>query len=162
MEADSRCYSIRTKICIIIVAIIARKNTRTAKYIQCWRKNMKNKYNALKCTVGGIEFDSRKEARRYQELLLLEKAGHIQNLKRQVKYVLIPSQYRVTERYGKNGQRLKDKKILLEREVSYVADFVYEIKGNDIVEDTKGIKTKDYIIKRKLMLFVHGIRVREV
>jgi hypothetical protein len=123
---------------------------------------MKNKYKALKCTVGNETFDSRKEARRYQELTLLERAGHIQNLQRQVKYVLIPSQYKVYERYGKNGQRLKDRKQLLERECSYIADFVYEINGNVIVEDTKGMKTKDYVIKRKLMLWVHGIRVKEV
>lgn len=123
---------------------------------------MKNKYKALKCTVGNETFDSRKEARRYQELTLLERAGHIQNLQRQVKYVLIPSQYKVYERYGKNGQRLKDRKQLLERECSYIADFVYEINGNVIVEDTKGMKTKDYVIKRKLMLYVHGIRVKEV
>ena len=123
---------------------------------------MKNKYKALKCTVSGIEFDSRKEARRYQELLLLERAGHIQNIKRQVKYVLIPSQYKVCERYGKNGRKLRDKKELLEREVSYIADFVYEINGNEIVEDTKGMRTKDYVIKRKLMLYIHGIRIREV
>jgi hypothetical protein len=121
-----------------------------------------SKYNSIKTVVGGIEFDSRKEARRYQELLLLEKAGHIQNLKWQVKYVLIPSQYKVYERYGKNGRRLKDRKILLEREVSYIADFEYEIDGRTIVEDTKGMTTKDYIIKRKLMLYVHGIRVKEV
>ena len=123
---------------------------------------MKNKYKALKCSANGITFDSRKEMRRYQELSLLERAGHITNLQRQVKYVLIPSQYKVYERYGKNGQRLKDKKQLLERECSYIADFVYEINGNVIVEDTKGMKTKDYIIKRKLMLYIHGIRVKEV
>jgi hypothetical protein len=123
---------------------------------------MKNKYKALKCTVGNEVFDSRKEARRYQELTLLERAGHIQNLRRQVKYVLIPSQYKLYERYGKNCRKLRDKKELLEREVSYIADFVYEINGNKIVEDTKGMKTKDYIIKRKLMLWVHGIRVKEV
>lgn len=123
---------------------------------------MKNKYQALKCNVNGIEFDSRKEARRYQELLLLQRAKAISNLRMQVKYVLIPAQYETYERYGKNGQRLKDGKRLLEKECSYIADFVYEENGNEIVEDTKGIKTTDYIIKRKLMLFIHGIRVKEV
>lgn len=123
---------------------------------------MRNKYKAIKTTINGIEFDSRKEARRYQDLLLLQRAGVIKKLERQVKFVLIPTQYETTVRYGKKGQRLKDKQKLLEKECSYVADFVYEENGKKIVEDTKGIKTKDYIIKRKLMLHVHGIRIREV
>ena len=121
-----------------------------------------NKYYATKCEYNGEQFDSRREMRRFQELLILERAGHLTNLKRQIKYVLIPSQYKVYERYGKNGQRLKDKKELLEREVSYIADFVYEMDGKTIIEDTKGVQTKDYIIKRKLMLFVHGIKIKEV
>ena len=122
----------------------------------------RNKYQAIKCTLNGIEFDSRKEARRYHELLILKRAGVIQNLKTQVRYTLIPSQYETFERYGKKGQKLKDGKRLLEKECSYVADFVYEEDGKEIVEDTKGVKTKDYIIKRKLMLYIHGIRVKEV
>lgn len=123
---------------------------------------MRNKYQAIKTCVGGIEFDSRKEARRYQELLLLERAGVISSLRRQVKYILIPSQYETLERYGKNGQRLKDGQKLIEKECAYIADFVYIENGNEIVEDTKGVKTKDYIIKRKLLLWVHGIRIKEV
>lgn len=123
---------------------------------------MRNKYYNKKTCVNGIEFDSRKEARRYQELLLLQKAGVIQDLKMQVKYILIPSQYETVERYGKSGQKLKDGQKLLEKECSYIADFVYTEDGKEIVEDTKGIKTKDYIIKRKLMLWIHGIRVKEV
>ena len=122
----------------------------------------RNKYQAIKTYVNGIEFDSRKEARRYQELLLLERAGVILNLKRQVSYILIPAQYETYERYGKKGQRLKDGQRLLEKECSYIADFVYEENGKTIVEDTKGVKTKDYIIKRKLMLYTHGIRIKEV
>lgn len=123
---------------------------------------MRNKYQAIKTVVNGIEFDSRKEARRYQELLLLQRAGVIQDLKMQVKYILIPAQYETYERYGKNGQRLKDGQRLLEKECAYVADFVYTENGIEIVEDTKGVKTKDYIIKRKLMLYTHGIRIKEV
>ena len=123
---------------------------------------MRNKYKSIKTLVNGIEFDSRKEARRYQELLLLQRAGVIRDLKMQVKYVLIPAQYETYERYGKKGQRLKDGKRALEKECSYIADFVYEENGIEVVEDTKGIKTKDYIVKRKLMLYVHGIRVKEV
>ena len=123
---------------------------------------MRNKYQAIKTTIDGIEFDSRKEARRYQELMLLQRAGAIRNLQRQVKYVLIPAQYDIYARLGKKGQRLKDKKVLLERECAYVADFVYEENGKTVVEDTKGVKTKDYTIKRKLMLYVHNIKIREV
>lgn len=123
---------------------------------------MRNKYQAIKCSYDGIQFDSRKEMRRYQELLLLQRAGAILNLRRQVKYILIPAQYETYERYGKKGQELKPGKRLLEKECSYIADFVYCENGKEIVEDTKGIKTKDYIIKRKLMLFIHGIRVKEV
>lgn len=121
-----------------------------------------NKYRAIKTCVNGIEFDSRKEARRYQELLLLERAGVIQNLQWQVKYVLIPAQYESYERYGKKGQELKPGQRLVEKECSYLADFVYEENGKKVVEDTKGVKTKDYIIKRKLMLYIHGIRIKEV
>jgi hypothetical protein len=121
-----------------------------------------NKYKAIKTCVNGIEFDSRKEARRYQELLLLQRAGVILNLKRQVKYVLIPAQYEFYERYGKKGQELKPGQRLIEKECAYIADFVYEENGKEVVEDTKGIKTKDYIIKRKLMLYTHGIRIKEV
>ena len=107
-----------------------------------------SKYRNKKVVVNGITFDSKKEARRYTELLLLERAGTIQELRRQVKFELIPSQ-----RY--------DGKVV-ERPCSYVADFVYREKGNLIVEDTKGLKTRDYIIKRKLMLYLCGIRIREV
>lgn len=81
-------------------------------------------------------------------MLLLERAGAIQNLQRQVKYQLIPS------------QRIAGK--VVERACSYVADFVYDRDGETVVEDTKGVKTPEYIIKRKLMLWVHGIRIREI
>ncbi len=120
----------------------------------------KSKYNNVKVGKNA----SRKEARRGAELRLLEKAGVITNLREQVEYVLIPSQYETYERYGKSGKRLKDGVRLLERECKYIADFVYTIAktGENIVEDAKGVRTKDYIIKRKLMLAVHSIRVKEV
>ena len=123
---------------------------------------MYNKYHSQKCMVNGIPFDSKKEARRYGELLLLERAGAITDLRRQVKYILIPAQYEEYKRYGKNGNRLKDGKRLLEKECAYIADFVYSENGKMVVEDTKGMRTKDYVIKRKLMLYIHGIRIREV
>lgn len=128
-------------------------------------KMVYKKYHNIKTkTFDGIEFDSRKEARRWNELKLLERAKEIKDLQRQVKYVLIPAQYETIERYSKNGNRLKDGTKLIEREVAYIADFVYTDNrtGNTVVEDTKGVKTKDYIIKRKLMLYVHKIKIKEV
>lgn len=125
---------------------------------------MRNKYHSKNVEVNGIVFDSKREAKRYSELLLLEKAGAITELQRQVKYVLIPAQYETYERYGKKGQQLKDGTRCIEKECSYKADFVYRDAdtGKTIVEDTKGFKTKDYIIKRKLMFYVHGIKIQEV
>ena len=107
-----------------------------------------SKYGNKKVEVNGILFDSKREARRYLELDALAKAGEIQNLRRQVKYLLIPS------------QRIDGK--VVEREVTYVADFVYEKNGETVVEDSKGHRTKDYILKRKMCLYFHGIRIREV
>ena len=123
---------------------------------------MPSKYLNRRCELNGEVFDSRKEARHYCELLLLMNGGYIKNLQRQVKYVLIPAQYETFERYGKNGQELTPGKKLVERECAYVADFVYEEDGKTVVEDTKGMKTKDYVLKRKMMLYFHGIRIREV
>lgn len=120
---------------------------------------MRNKYHNHKS--GG--FDSLKEKRRYNELVMFERAGHISELQTQVHFELIPAQYEFYERYGKSGKRLKDGARLLERACVYVADFVYkDSTGKTIVEDTKGVKTKDYIIKRKLMLYIHGIKIKEV
>ena len=89
-----------------------------------------------------------KEARRYRELSLLQRAGEITDLELQRQYILIPA------------QRVDGK--VIEQAVKYKADFVYSENGKTVVEDTKGVKTKDYIIKRKLMLYVHGIRIREI
>lgn len=123
---------------------------------------MRAKYRNKKITVDGITFDSRREYNRYRELKLLERAGQIQGLELQKKYVLIPAQYETYARYGKSGQRLKDGRKCIEKECAYKADFVYTENGQTVVEDTKGMRTKDYIIKRKLMLFVHGIKIKEV
>ena len=106
--------------------------------------------------MDGVTFDSQKEARRFQELRLLEKAGEIQNLQTQVRFVLLPAQYSKTE-FTKSG-----KPKCIEREVSYIADFVYKENRRTIVEDTKGMRTKDYILKRKLMLYIHGIKIKEI
>lgn len=108
-----------------------------------------NKYGAIKTTIDGITFDSRKEANRYSELKLLERAKEISNLKLQPEFELVPSQY-------KDGK-------CVERAVKYKADFSYTDKnGSVVIEDTKGFKTPEYIIKRKLMLYVYGYEVREI
>lgn len=112
-------------------------------------------------------FDSRKEERRYHELYMLEKAGYITELQTQVKYELIPPQYETYERYGKSGKRLMDGLKVVERGVDYIADFVYkDSTGNTVVEDVKGYKDgaaySIFVIKRKLMLHVHGIKIKEV
>ena len=102
------------------------------------------KYNNTKVRVDGRLFDSKREAARWQELQLLERAGEITELERQVEYELIPEQ---------KG----------ERAAKYIADFRYvDHEGKTVVEDTKGVKTPVYILKRKLMLWVHGIKVVEV
>ena len=111
-----------------------------------------NKYGAkkIKDPASGYKFDSKKEFIRWCELRILERAGKIFNLQRQVKYVLIPSQ---KDQKGK----------VLEREVSYVADFVYidNALGQVVVEDVKGYKTEVYRLKKKLLLWVHSIRLKE-
>jgi hypothetical protein len=125
-----------------------------------------NKYHNKKCVYLGETFDSRKEARRYAELLLLEKAGHISDLRRQVSYELIPAQREVSSDVYKRGARkgkTKEGKII-EKAVRYVADFVYidNATGEEVVEDVKGgVRTKEYVLKRKMMLFLKGIRITE-
>lgn len=107
------------------------------------------KYHSRKVTRDGITFDSAREARRYAYLRLLERAGEINDLRTQVKYTLIPGQKKPS-----GGT---------ERAVTYTADFVYRDKtGKEIVEDAKGVRTQQYIIRRKLMLYTHGIEVLEV
>jgi len=113
------------------------------------------KYKNKKIEIDGIKFDSQKEGNRYIELRMLEKAKVIKDLRRQVKYTLIPS------------QRGDDKKVI-ERECSYIADFVYiDCKtGETVVEDVKGYRGggayEVFKIKRKLMLERYGIRIKEV
>lgn len=124
---------------------------------------MKSKYHAKKVTVDGITFDSRKEADRYKELLLLERAGKICDLQRQVKFVLIPTQRGAVW----NDKKHKFDRPVIERSCTYIADFVYHEYINEdtmqrVVEDVKGFKTKEYIIKRKLMLYLNGLEIREV
>lgn len=129
--------------------------------------NCRSKYHSRKITRNGQTFDSLKEYRRFCELSLLEKAGAITDLQRQVPFELIPAQYEPFERYSKKtGKRLKDGKRCIEQSVVYNADFVYMQNGKQVVEDTKGYRKGTaydvFVIKRKLMLWVHGIRIREI
>ena len=123
-----------------------------------WYQNG-NKYRNTKTIVDGIEFASRKEASRYRELKLLEQNGDIQDLQWQVKYILIPTQ-REPAVIGVRGGVKKGK--VIEKEIAYIADFVYNQGEQTIVEDTKGFRTKEYIIKRKMMLYFYGIKIREI
>lgn len=108
------------------------------------------KYGNEKITINGATFDSRAEYQRYRDLCLLAQAGAISDLQRQVRYELIPV------------QRDEDGNVL-ERACYYVADFVYTgADGYTVVEDVKGIRTKAYLMKRKLMLYRYGIRIQEV
>lgn len=103
-----------------------------------------SKYGNRKTVIDGIAFDSYKEARRYMELRLLERAGKLKALELQVPFELLP-------KCGKN------------RAVKYVADFVYWDKdGNKIVEDAKGYRTEVYKLKKKMMLALLGIEITEV
>lgn len=102
-----------------------------------------SKYRAIKTIVDGIKFDSKAESRRYLELKAMQQSGAIVNLELQKEFILIPKQ---------QG----------ERATKYKADFVYRDLSGLVIEDVKGIKTPEYIIKRKLMLHIHGIRVKEI
>lgn len=105
-----------------------------------------------------MTFDSRKEFNRWRELQILEAAGRIENLRRQVPFELIPEQ-RELDVLGPRGGRKPGK--LIERSCKYIADFVYRQDGKTIVEDCKGMRTPEYKIKRKLMLWRYGIRILE-
>lgn len=118
-----------------------------------------SKYKSKKIEYNGMTFDSKKELRRYNELKVLERVGEISHLQRQVKFVLIPTQ-RTEDKIGVRGGVIKGK--LLEKECSYYADFVYEENGETVVEDVKGMRTTEYVIKRKLMLYIHNIKIKEI
>lgn len=120
-----------------------------------------SKYHSKRVVIDGEEFQSKREGARWLELKMLQRDGRISNLERQKKFVLIPAQYE-PEITGPRGGKKKGR--LLEREVAYIADFVYwdEEKHEFEVEDTKGVRTPEYIIKRKLMLWLKGIKIIEV
>ena len=109
-----------------------------------------NKYGNRKVTIFGITFDSKHEAQRYLELVSMQRAGLISDLRIQVPYEVIPP--------------IKDdiSGRTIQRGTTYVADFVYWDGHDYIVEDAKGVRTDAYKLKKKLMLWRHGILIREV
>lgn len=111
-------------------------------------RKMPTKYGNVKTTIDGITFDSKHEATRYCELKYMERAGLIKDLKRQVKYELIPATY--------------EGKKLIARSISYIADFVYTENGKTVVEDAKGCRTEVYKIKKKIMRWKYGVEIKEV
>lgn len=120
------------------------------------------KYGNRKVTTSdGQVFDSQKEANRWTSLKLMEMAGVIKELERQVEFELIPTQ-REPDIVGKRGGIRRGR--VIEKPVKYIADFRYvDAKtGEVIVEDVKGMRTKDYILKRKMMLYFLGIKIKEV
>ena len=124
---------------------------------------LRRKYGNKKIIADGQWFDSLKEYKRYCDLSLLERAGKITKLQRQVPFLLIPEQRAPSTEVYKKGSRAGQPKPgqVLERKVMYVADFVYEDNGETVVEDAKGVRTKDYVLKRKMMLYRYGIRIKE-
>jgi len=128
-----------------------------------------SKYHNRKITTSFGEFDSRIERDRFLFLLNAQKEGKISGLRRQVEYLLIPVQKEQILVHLKTKDKLVER--VVEHKCSYVADFVYEKDGALVVEDTKGggmsrghfsTQTPDFRIKKKLMLFRHGIKVRIV
>lgn len=107
---------------------------------------MRNKYNAKKTEIDGIEFDSAKEAKRYTKLRDMERAGRIQGLRLQVPFELVPS-------FECDGVKY--------RAMNYVADFVYVRDGKVVVEDCKGFKTPEYKLKKKLMAYINHVNIDE-
>lgn len=124
-----------------------------------WNNHNRSKYGAKKVEYNGMVFDSKRECRRYKELEILQQIGAISELRTQVKFVLISAQ-READTVGKRGGIIKGN--LIEREVSYIADFVYVENDKTVVEDAKGMRTPEYILKRKMMLYFYGIRIKEV
>lgn len=138
------------------------------------RKRKSNtKLNNRTIVIDGIEFDSKKEGNRYCELKLLQRAGVISNLELQKRYELIPAQYETVEtgEYYKVGAKKgqpKTKQVCIEQSVVYIADFVYQKDGQTVVEDVKGFRDPSsatyakFVLKRKMMLWIHGIRIKEI
>lgn len=108
--------------------------------------NRRSKYHAKRTSVDGITFDSKREADRYLVLKSMEEDGAIEDLRRQVRYELIPA-------FDVDGKHY--------RPVFYVADFVYLEDGKEVIEDVKGMRTDVYKLKSKLFARRYGKVIRE-
>jgi len=106
-----------------------------------------SKYRNVKTVVDGITFDSKREADRYCELKLLQRAGRITDLRLQVPFELQPA-------FTVNGKKV--------RPIHYIADFMYKENGVYVVEDAKGHRTKEYMLKRKMYAYKYGREIKEV
>ena len=122
--------------------------------------NPKHKFNNKKMSIPDGEFDSKGEWERWLFLKEALKNGQISNLRRQVKYTLIPTQYRTEIVHLKT----KDKEVqrVAEREITYTADFVYENGVETVVEDYKGYPNDRWPLKKAMMLYFHDVAIREV
>ncbi len=138
-----------------------------------WKRRNNTKLNNKSIVIDGIEFQSTKEGNRYCELKLLQRAGKISDLELQKRYELIPAQYETVEtgEYYKVGAKKgqpKTKQVCIEQSVVYIADFVYTENGQTVVEDVKGFRDPSsatyakFVLKRKMMLWIHGIKIKEV
>ena len=138
-----------------------------------WNRKNNTKLNNQSITIDGIVFQSKKEGNRYSELKLLERVGKITDLELQKRYELIPAQYETVEtgEYYKAGDKKgqpKTKRVCIEQSIVYIADFVYKENGKTVVEDVKGFRDTSsatyakFVLKRKMMLWFYGIRIKEV
>lgn len=105
-----------------------------------------SKYHNQKTTVGDRVFDSKREADRYVELMIMQNMGVIKGLECQKPYKLIKGKWRTGRPFS----------------ITYKADFVYTLDGEIVVEDVKGYRTDVYKIKKKLMKAIYGIEIQEV
>ena len=132
-----------------------------------------NKLGNKKVVINGETFDSQREYNRWCELKLMQRAKIISDLRRQVLFELIPAHYEAvpTGEYYKIGEKKgqpKYKDVCIEQALTYIADFAYTQNGKTVVEDAKGYRDPSsapyakFVIKRKLMLYIHGIKVKEV
>lgn len=116
------------------------------------------KYKNKKITTDDGTFDSKGELKRWERLKKLNDMGIISDLKRQVKFELLPAQD-LHEAVVRKGNKRASR---IEAPIEYVADFTYILDGELVVEDFKGIYTDEYKMKRKMMLYIHDIQIREV
>lgn len=120
----------------------------------------RRKYGNKKIEYGGETFASKGEWQRWLFLKDAESQGYITNLRKQVEFILIPTQYKNEVLHLKTKDKIVQR--VAEREVTYIADFVYFKNGEIVVEDYKGYPDEKYPIKRKMMLYFFDIAIREV